>query len=382
MNTGIYIHIPFCRKKCDYCSFYSIPTLSLHDNDRDNLIERYIDSVVREIKDRNEYHGANVDSVYFGGGTPSIVSPSSIDAILSAVRNNYIVDNSAEITVEFNPEDVIKDKIAGLIEAGITRCTLGVQSVSPKMRALIGRTGHIVTSETMQMFMDIKNVDHCIDLITAIPTQQRGDVLRDIQLIEKYRPEHISAYMLAIEKGTPLFNRLKDQHDDELLQRDNYYYFIDQCIKMGYRHYEISNFAFPGHESIHNMKYWKFQPYIGFGVTAHTFFNGERYYNSQTIEEYITSGIPVLIKDNRSKNQMIAEFIMTALRLVEGFSEDDYRDIFNECIPDSIVNRLDNYSREKIIEITVSGNVKRYSLSRDGLCMLDDVVFRVVEPLL
>jgi oxygen-independent coproporphyrinogen-3 oxidase len=354
----------------------------LHEDEKDDLIKRYVNSVVREIKSRSEYHGANVNSVYFGGGTPSIVSPSLIDEILSAVHNCYNVECGAEITIEFNPEDIIKDKISCLLESGITRCTLGVQSVSPRMHSLIGRRGHIVTPETMQMFMDIKNVDHCIDLITAIPTQKRSDLLHDIQLIEKYRPEHVSAYMLAIEKGTPLFSRLKNRHDDEVTQRDNYYYFLDQCIKMGYQHYEISNFAIPGHESRHNMKYWKFQPYIGFGVTAHTFYNGERYYNNQSIEEYQTSGTSVLIKDDRSKNQMVAEYIMTSLRLVEGFSEDDFEEIFNENMPDSIVSRFDVLSDEKLIAITVSGSGKRYNLTRDGLCMLDDVVFRVVEPLL
>jgi oxygen-independent coproporphyrinogen-3 oxidase len=130
------------------------------------------------------------------------------------------------------------------------------------------------------------------------------------------------------------------------------------------------------------MKYWKFQPYIGFGVTAHTFYNGERYYNNQSIEEYQTSGTSVLIKDDRSKNQMVAEYIMTALRLVEGFSEDDFEEIFNENMPDIIVSRFDVLSDEKLIAITVSSSGKRYNLTRDGLCMLDDVVFRVVEPLL
>lgn len=354
----------------------------MHENDRNELINRYIDALCNEIRFRTEYHGKRVDTIYFGGGTASLIPPISLHSILSLLAETYEIIENPEITVECNPEDIVADKIMQYVSFGVNRLTLGIQTVSTRMHTLIGRSSPVVQPDIMKTFMDMKKIDHCVDLITGIPTQKTNELDLDIMLIEKYKPEHISAYILSIEKDTPLALRVRNTQEDEYQQRDSYYYFIDKCISMGYKHYEISNFAMPGHESRHNMKYWKFLPYIGFGVSSHTFYNGIRKFNNQTIGQYLKSDCPSLITDERSKNQVMAEFLMTAIRLIEGFTDDDFYIVFKECIPDVIMEKFEELSCEKLFVISEFENQKKYSLTREGLCMLDSVVFRVTEPLL
>lgn len=382
MNTGIYIHIPFCRTKCEYCSFYSVPTAAMPVDVRNHCIDGYIKALLNEIHSRIEYHGIDVDTVYIGGGTPSLIPPPSLSTLICVLKETFAVHQNAEITIECNPEDIDTERIHQYIDSGVNRLTLGVQSVSTRMHSRIGRRGPVVTPEIMQVFMDLKNVDHCIDLITGIPLQQRHELEEDIRFIERYRPEHISAYMLSIEKGTPLSTRMNSTPEDEPIQRDNYFYFIEQCIAMGYCHYEISNFALPGHESKHNLKYWKFMPYIGFGASAHTFYNGVRSYNNHTLEEYIASDIPCVIIDERSKNQMMAEYLMTALRLFDGFSDQEFYEVFREAIPEKVAERFDTLSSQKLVTISGMISQKQYSLTMDGLFLLDTIVYHLTEPLL
>jgi len=369
-NNGIYIHIPFCRNKCDYCSFYSIP---LNDGD---IVESYIKTLLNEIDYITEQNGKiEADTVYFGGGTPSILKPEQVDKILSHVSRKFILSSESEITLEMNPADLLPEKIRGFTDAGVNRIVLGVQTLDTDMRKNIGRRGNVVTDSQFDLFFSQGGFTRCIDIMAGLPDQKKFQLVSDLEKLTYYKPEHISLYLLSVDEDTPLGARFSPDDKFDNLQADLWSAAMDFLVQKGYTHYEISNYALPGFESRHNSKYWDFTPYFGFGSGAHSFVDGRRSSNKLNVMDYIKSKEFKYDVDTPTAENIIVEFLMTSLRRMKGFSADEFTAVTSISIPESIVSKFDSLITEGMIE---SDN-GRYRLSKKGLYFTDSIIYRLTE---
>lgn len=370
-QTGIYIHVPFCRNKCDYCNFYSIPV-----SPGSEIINSYVERLVQDIKSiPKDWFDVYVDSLYFGGGTPSILTPSQIKRIADAVSCRFVVKHNAEITIEMNPEDCSADKINAFVDCGINRIVLGVQSLDANARSVIGRRGGYDVRAKLDLFSGFHGFTRCIDLITGIPGQSANSSLDDLKTVSKYRPEHISLYLLSIENNTPLAARLVPDDFFDEMQAAHWGKAIDFLAGEGYSHYEVSNFSLPGFESVHNSKYWHFVPYAGFGAGAHSFTGERRYSNSMTVEEYIKSENVRYTIDERSESDVVVEFFMTALRDLRGFTISDFERVTGRDFPCEILSIIENF----IIMGDMSVVNGKYVLTRKGLFNANRVIYKITE---
>jgi oxygen-independent coproporphyrinogen-3 oxidase len=344
IKNGIYIHVPFCMNKCDYRSYYSIPVA---DN---SMIDSYINALMREIDfiaTSNEK--ISVDTVYFGGGTPSLLHPKQIMTVLDVIRKRFILESDSEITLEMNPRDLEYDKLSGYIDAGVNRIVLGIQSLNNKMRKNIGRRGDNIDMSAIELFFSHKGYVKCIDIMTGLPGENKSILLKDLEIIPLYRPEHVSLYLLSVDEGTVLAKRFYPDEDFENMQVNLWGIAMDFLAGEGYNHYEISNYALPGFESRHNSKYWDFTPFYGFGSGAYSFVNGKRYSNKMSIADYIACDKFMYDVDVPGRDSRIVEFIMTTLRRKIGFSADEFRSVTSIQIPESIVSELNRLIVEDII---------------------------------
>ena len=270
---GAYLHVPFCLKRCDYCAFATW-------DDRSHLIDRYVAGLRREIVDA---HIEPVDTVFFGGGTPSLLTP----ALLSSILGELEIVDGAEVTVECNPDTVDHDKLAGYRDAGVTRISLGVQSMVPHVLAALGRThdpGNVyrAVDDINAVGFDTFNVD----LIYGTVGESLEDWTRTLRDALALEPPHVSAYGLTVEAGTPLAADAS-RHPDDDVQADMYLAADDALVDAGLQSYEISNWARAGHECRHNLLYWLQGDYRGFGCAAHSHEGGRRFWNVRTPERYL-----------------------------------------------------------------------------------------------
>ncbi|MCL1864419.1 MAG: radical SAM family heme chaperone HemW [Spirochaetes bacterium] len=373
MDNGIYIHIPFCISKCDYCSFYSVPVL---DN---AIIDSYIMSLLREIDFITKSHEKiSVDTVYFGGGTPSLLHPKQVMMIMNFIRERFILESDSEITIEMNPNDLNYDKLNGYIDAGINRIVLGVQSLNNEMRKNIGRRGDNIDKSAIELFFSNNGYIKCIDIMAGLPGENKSILLNDLEIISSYGPEHISLYLLSVDEGTTLGKRFYPDENFENMQVDLWGVAMNFLAEKGYNHYEISNYALPGFESRHNSKYWDFTPYYGFGSGAHSFVNDKRYSNNMSILDYIESGEFKYDIEIFDKNNRIVEFIMTALRRKIGFSFDEFIAVTSIPVPKNIISELNRL----IFEDMINFENGRYFLSKNGIYYADRVIYRLAEEYL
>lgn len=377
-KTGIYIHIPFCRAKCDYCGFYSLPedgTL------RNGLVPRYVAALVGEIERRNGPAGDGVDTVFFGGGSPSYLEPDQLAPVFDALRRSFTIDADAEITVEINPSDLGRGIIPFLADSGVNRFSMGVQTLNPELYARIGRKGGFCTAELLDRYFSIPGVQHCVDIIGGLPGQT-PEMLRDeLDAILGYRPDHVSLYMLTLEEGSLLERRFRPDEGFDHAQREALAEGISVLKSRGYEHYEVSNFALPGRRSRHNMKYWNFEPYIGFGAGAHSFIGGERTANPSDVAAYI-GGAPAVRDEKDSPGTRMAEFLMTSLRLREGFSTARFEQLFDQALPSDVEKRVHELSQKGSVLVRREGDFLRIAVSDGSFFFSDSVIFTMVEPLL
>ncbi len=313
MSLGLYLHVPFCKQKCPYCDFYSLCNLSLK--------ESYVKALIKAI----EFYGDKscaVDSIYFGGGTPSLLPYSDIDKILKAVKNSFNLQN-AEITLEANPSSVDGDYFEKLLEAGINRLSFGVQSLNDDELKILGRLHNSNIAEKAILSAKeagFKNIS--ADLMIGVSKQTNESLMYSIEKLSEYNVSHISSYLLKIKKGTPYFkvaDKLDLPNDDEMANR--YLLAVETLEKFGYKQYEISNFSKVGFESKHNLKYWKLENYLGLGPAAHSFYKGNRFYFKRDLNSFLE------MAENESfapeldeKPNLKEEYIMLSLRLKEGLS--------------------------------------------------------------
>ena len=355
-RLGIYVHIPFCAKKCNYCDFYSLAS------SEDEKIA-YIEALKSEIREASkkvsdEYR---VYTIYFGGGTPSIIKAYYIKEILEEIRLGFRLykdDFYPEITIECNPKTVDMEKLLVYKEVGINRISIGLQSANNDELKLLGRI------HTFEDFLDsydmvrksgFTNVN--IDLMSAIPNQKISIYERSLDELIKLNPEHISSYSLIIEEGTPFYKKYAEKapfvkdlpSEDE--DRAMYELTLTRLAKAGYKRYEISNYAKEGYFSRHNTSYWERVPYLGFGVGASSLFEGERYDNVANLKEYIKNAGISDVRQNITKLSLkdeMSEFMFLGLRLIDGISKQAFtkkftftvEEIFGDVVKKHINNEL------------------------------------------
>ena len=302
----IYIHIPFCIKKCLYCDFYSVTDKS--------LAKAYTDALIDEIK---FYKGEKTDTVYIGGGTPTSIGDELL-RVIDAVNENFILSENCEFTVEANPGSVDEELFRGLLSRGVNRISLGVQSFNDEELKALGR---IHTAEdafkSIDMIKTAGFTNFSIDLMFGIPGQTMESLSYSLECARKINSPHVSVYSLILEKGTPFYD-MELNLPDEDTEREMYYLITDELKKSGLNRYEISNYALPGFESRHNTGYWKDCEYIGLGAGAHSYKNGQRYENASDVCLYITGGGRKMDVIDITENERKLELFMLGLRMTEG----------------------------------------------------------------
>lgn len=380
MTGGVYIHVPFCRRKCDYCNFYSVTVGPCTANGA--VPGEYVRRLSGEIRDRLPAAGfSSADTVYFGGGTPSLLTAGQVKDLLDAVGRSVALEPGAEITLEMNPGDVSADALSALRDAGVNRVVLGVQTLSERLHRLIGRSAAPCTARELDIFFSVPGIARCADIITGIPAQTVEELARDIDLVAGYRPGHISAYILSIEKNTPLSLRLARDKAAEADQARLFELTMERMRVRGYGQYEISNYALPGCESRHNMKYWRFEPYIGLGPGAHSFVGGERYVNAMTVEEYLAADRAVLVHDARTPDSAAVEYLMTGLRLLKGMSLDEMEERLTYRLPPAVKDGIGKAEADGLVEVDNDAG-RTIRLTARGIMIADRVIYGIVEPLL
>ena len=325
-RLGIYIHIPFCASKCGYCDFYSLAGCDHMMPDYQNALLDHLDESARSIKNYE------VDTIYFGGGTPSFYGADRLVEILNALKLNGNVRLDSEITVECNPDSISLNALKLLRQEGVNRISLGVQASDNNLLKLIGRRHNFQqVKSAVQDARDAGFENISLDLIYGLPSQTKDDWARTLARIIELHPEHISCYGLKLEEGTPMYEQYRNSpllpDDDD--QADMYFYAADMLERYGYKQYEISNFAAKGFESKHNLKYWNLEDYMGFGPGAHSCVDNLRYSFVKDLRQYISGvarGVSIIDEYQQiDPMEKAVEYLMLGMRTANGISEHDYR---------------------------------------------------------
>ncbi len=335
-SIGLYIHIPFCRQKCLYCDFPSYAGL-------EDMQEPYTAALCREIAGKGGlFANSVVDTVYVGGGTPTMLPARIIARILECVYTSFIMATDAEVSVEANPGTVDKRKIAVLKDCGVNRISFGIQTFSDKLLKIIGRIHSAQDAREAVTASQEAGMDNInIDLMYGLPGQSLKEFRQDIEQAAALGVQHISAYGLKIEENTPFAELNKDGRltlPDEGVEESMYDLAASLLPSLGFKRYEISNYSWPGRECRHNLKYWHYQPYIGVGAAAHSFADGERWANIEDVGLYIeaaaTGQSTVGFHEKSDCLTAMAEYIFLALRTVKGVNYNDFFRQFNENFND------------------------------------------------
>lgn len=323
-NLSLYIHIPFCKQKCKYCDFLSF---SKSERDRNSYIQKLLKELVYTSKKANEY---KVVSIFFGGGTPSILAGDQIVEIMNTIKTHYHMDPYAEISIEANPGTVTEDKLKAYLAAGINRISFGLQSTNNHELKMLGRIHDYETFEenfNLARKLGFNNIN--VDLMSALPYQTIESYEATLRKIAELNPEHISAYSLIIEEGTPIANDdiLLDMLPDEDSDREMYALTKSVLSEYGYERYEISNYAKPGYHCRHNCVYWTGDDYLGFGLGASSYFEGTRFANESDFDLYDFDA-PKVDVDVLSKEDQMAEFMFLGLRMIQGIQAEAFHKRF------------------------------------------------------
>ena len=342
MSNGLYFHIPFCRSKCPYCDFYSVK----YDKSQS---EKYVDRLIDEIK---KYNGS-FDTIYFGGGTPSILEPELIGKIISASKSQFDIEKNVEITVECNPSKNLERDFEKYAEYGVNRISLGMQSARNEERFALGRVAG--KSEVAKAIGDAKKsgiTNISLDVMLGTPKQTLNTLDETFEFIDRMNVTHISAYMLKIEEGTKFFE-LKDRLElaDEDIVALMYLKTVDNLKSLGFNQYEISNFSKIGYESRHNLKYWELNEYLGIGATAHSLWGGKRFFYDKNFS---------IIDDGIGGTE--EERIMLGLRLNKGIDKSLIKKDFSQLIKMGLIDDLG----------------KKIALTPDGMLVSNTIINELI----
>ena len=365
-QVGIYVHIPFCKQKCKYCDFTSFACM-------ENKYDEYFKCLLQEITEKSEElknSDIKIDTIYIGGGTPSIVSAEYIENIIKLITENFNVSKDVEITIEVNPGTVDREKLEKYFKVGINRLSIGLQSTNDSLLKMLGRI------HTYSEFEDVyeiakqvgfKNIN--VDLMIGLPNQNIEDVEQSLDKIIEKSPEHISVYSLIVEEDTKMFELIdsgKLELPDEEIEREMYWKVKNILKDNGYDHYEISNFAKHGYESKHNTNCWKQHSYLGFGVAAHSYYDGIRYSNITDIKAYIEnykngeSIYNIIFHEKQSKEQMMKEYMLLGLRKIDGIRISEFKEKFVDNPLYIFRNQLNKLVEQNLIEV-----------SENNICLTD-----------
>ena len=368
---GIYVHVPFCRSKCQYCDFYSLTAKD------DKLMENYLNAILAHIRECGPLApGYKVDTIYFGGGTPSFFGAEGMATILSMIRRCFDVDSNAEITFEANPDSVTDSLLRRLKAEGFNRVSLGVQTDNDKLLKELGRPhdyAQTVNAISRIRHAGFKNLS--IDLMYGLPGQTLNDWKDTLERVLPMMPEHVSCYALKVEEGTPLY-QYKDVCNiaDDDTQADMYLAAVEILRGKGYRQYEISNFARKGLYSRHNMKYWTGGEYLGFGPSASSDFAGKRYTMVRDLQGYINGikngGEVIEEMDEIPLRERAGEYLMLRLRTSTGIIREEYEHKF--LLPfDPIEDALE---RNRTMGYAARNTEGRWRLTPKGFLVSNSII--------
>jgi oxygen-independent coproporphyrinogen-3 oxidase len=374
-ELSIYIHIPFCDHKCIYCDFYSIIT---SDN-----ISSFLQSLKKEIKYYAENYSSNriITSIFFGGGTPSLMQPEYLEEIISSIRENFKISDEAEITMETNPGTVDKEKLRKFRSSGINRISIGVQSFNDDELKFLTRTHNSNTAvETLHIASEVGFENISLDLIFNLPKQTKEMWLSNLNQAIQLPIKHISTYSLILERGTilnkmVLDGKIKMQSDD--YDADLYETTIDFLTQNGFYQYEVSNFTKPGYECKHNNAYWQYKDYLGLGTSAHSFVVGKRWWNYSSLKRYIneikTNGNAVANHEELSPEEFHNEYVMLALRS-SGIQLNNYKNTFGDNWLTKNYSYLKKLENENFI-LFDDLNIK---LTKKGYAVCDEILQNIL----
>ena len=365
----LYIHVPFCRYRCPYCSFYS--TLYLNDDTKN----KFVSASINEIKLKDFLLSKNLKTIYLGGGTPSMLSITDIAKIFNEINRNHQIDDNAEITIEANPEDITKELVIGWQKIGINRVSLGVQNINEKHLQFLGRKHtkkQIINAIETLKNADFKNIS--LDFIIGLPEENIEDLKNNFQIILEYKIPHFSSYLLTIEEKTRLSNIVHKhpeilQDDDTTIKNISQWYLWAK--NNGYQHYEVSNFAISPFQSKHNSSYWTQKNYIGIGPSAHSYIHPYRLWNTSSLRNYNN------VKNDKldfqyeilNEKNIFNEYIMTRLRLKEGVDLADLTRRFNKKIAQHFIDQADKIPKEFIIKTD-----DKIYLTEEGWLIMDRIL--------
>lgn len=373
----LYLHIPFCEQKCAYCDFLSAPA------DVDTK-KRYVEALVEEIKSKSKlFKQYSVPSVFIGGGTPSVLVGSFVGDIMEAIYTSFFVEKEAEITIECNPGTLNKEKVANYKRAGINRISMGLQSANNKELRLLGR---IHTYEDFLESYDLvrkagfENVN--VDLMCGLPMQKREDWEQSLKKVVALRPEHISAYSLIIEEGTPFYQHYGEDEmrreageepillPNEETERAMYEWTEQYLAQHGYLHYEISNYAKPDKECKHNIGYWKRENYLGLGLGSASLVENERYSNTTDLKEYLLGEYEKRDSMHIDRQAQMEEYMFLGLRMLQGVSREAFKKCF-QVEPEAVYG-------EEMVRLCRQGVLQQkegfISLTKEGISVSNYVM--------
>lgn len=374
-ESSIYIHIPFCDHKCIYCDFYSIIT---HES-----IELYLTALKSEIEHFSNLYsdGRKYTTIFFGGGTPSLLSPHQIEEIIFQLKKNFTVSEDAEITLETNPGTVDGNKLKEFLDSGINRISIGVQTFDDDELKFLTRIHNKQTAiDTVWLAKEAGFKNISVDLIFNLPKQTKEKWLFNLQTAITLPITHLSAYSLILERGTILNKLVLDKKvvlQDEDYDAELYELTIDFLTRNNFIQYEVSNFALNGYECKHNLAYWQYKDYLGFGTSAHSFVNGKRWWNYSPLNFYVDSvmkkGNAVIGEEILSEQQKREEYLMLALRS-NGLNTDEFNKIFGVDWLEQRKALLGNY----LANVFLFKENNRISLTRKGYAVCDEIIANLI----
>jgi oxygen-independent coproporphyrinogen III oxidase len=369
-SAGLYVHIPFCSSRCSYCDFAT----GLYQSE---LADRYVRGLLNEIG-AWRYEGEIVDTIYFGGGTPSLLAPAPLERILASLYERFKIADGPEITLEINPGSATPEKLRAFRSLGVNRASFGAQTFDDAELAKLGRSHN--SADTLRTFAALRDAGFAnvsFDLIAGLPGQTLEGWQRNIKQALDLAPEHLSFYLLEVHSGTPLAEHIRrgiqPQPDDDLAGV-MYEWMLEQAVAAGYLHYEISNLCRPGFHSRHNVKYWTAAPYYGFGCSAHSYDGDRRRWSNQRdvlkYVEMIESGAsPVVEEQQLSSTDVRAEAVFLGMRLMQGVDLRRYRESFGVDLRDEYADDLERFCKAGLVEL--DGDLIR--LTRTGALLSNEV---------
>ena len=363
---GLYMHVPFCERKCPYCNFYSTTKIT------DEMVDRYTNIACNTLIKYKEKMELSFDTVYFGGGTPSLLGNKNLIKIVKTINDNFDLFES-EVTLEINPTTLPIVNLKQLREEGFNRLSIGVQSAIDRELKILGRQyskKDVENTIKLAKTAGFKNIS--LDLMLAIPEQSIESLKESINFFISQDIQHISAYLLKLEKGTPFYknkSKLNLKNEDE--EAEMYLFLVSELANNGVKQYEVSNFALNGYESRHNLKYWNCGDYLGIGPSAHSFIDGKRFYYQRSLQKFLSGDFDFIYDGNGGT---IEEYIMLRLRLSEGINNKLFKQRFGINIPQIYFEKAKKFQKYGLTIV----NESSIKLTTKGFLVSNELISRIL----